>query len=77
MMSQDASADHSPLFYLKLASFKENKRPNRCNAASHGGAAVLAHVALIGRWPLLLDERSKIQLDIKAELTRNFFKSFP
>ena len=24
-----------------------------------------------------LDERSKIQLDIKAELKRNFFKSFP
>ena len=30
---------------LKLASFKEDKRPNRSNAASHVGAAVLAHVA--------------------------------
>ena len=34
---------------LKLASFKEDQRPNRCNAASHVGAAVLAHVARSGR----------------------------
>ena len=36
-------------YWLKLTSFKEDQRPNRCNAASHVGAAVLAHVARSGR----------------------------
>ena len=44
---------------LKLASFKEDQRPNRCNAASHVGAAVLAHVARSGRLDAALRERSK------------------
>ena len=35
--------------YLKLASFKGNQRPHCSNAASHVGAAVLAHVARSGR----------------------------
>ena len=34
---------------LKLASFKEDQRPNCSNAAIHVGAAVLAHVARSGR----------------------------
>ena len=34
---------------LKLASFKGDQRPYRENAASHVGAAVLAHVARSGR----------------------------
>ena len=34
---------------FKLASFKEDQRPNRCNAASHVGAAVLVHVARSGQ----------------------------
>ena len=29
--------------------FKDDQRPNHCNAASHKGAAVLAHVARSGR----------------------------
>ena len=33
----------------KLASFKEDQRPNRCNAASHMGAAVWSHVVRSGR----------------------------
>ena len=34
---------------FKLASFKEKQRPDRSNAPSHVGAAVLAHVARSGQ----------------------------
>ena len=34
---------------LELGSFKEDQRPYRSDAASHVGAAVLAHVARSGR----------------------------
>ena len=34
---------------FKLASFKEEKRPDRSNAAIHVGAAIFAHVARSGR----------------------------
>ena len=34
---------------LNLASFKEEQRQDRSGAASHVGAAVLAHVARSGR----------------------------
>ena len=34
---------------LKLDSFKEDQRPNRCNAASHVGAANFNHVNRSGR----------------------------
>ena len=34
---------------FKLASFKEKQRPDGSDAASHVGAAVLAHVACSGR----------------------------
>ena len=34
---------------IKLASFKEDQRPNRSNASGHVGAAVLVHVARSGR----------------------------
>ena len=40
---------HDLIRRLKLALFKEDQRPNRCNGASHVGAAVLAHVARRGR----------------------------
>ena len=33
----------------KAGLFKEDQRPDRCKAASHVGAAVLAHVARSGR----------------------------
>ena len=35
--------------HIELASFKEEQRPYHSNAASHVGAAVLAHVARSGR----------------------------
>ena len=34
---------------LKLASFKEDQQLDRCNAASHVGPAVFAHVNRSGR----------------------------
>ena len=37
------------LRYDELASFHEEQRPHRSNAASHVGAAILAHVARSGR----------------------------
>ena len=40
--------------FLKLASFKEDQRPNLCNAASHVGATVLANVARSGRLAAVL-----------------------
>ena len=46
------------LFEHKLASFKEEQLPYRSCAAIHVGAAVLVHVARIGRSEPLLDERS-------------------
>ena len=47
---------------LKLASFKEERRPYRSDAASHMGATVLAHMALsaaVDRTQFL-DERSRM-----------------
>ena len=44
------------LIKLKLASFKEEQRPDRSDAASHMGSAVLGHVApqrSIGRCSLM------------------------
>ena len=57
---------------FKLALFKEEQLPYRSKAASHVGAAVLAHVARSRRSEPLLDERSlkhdkKIELKIWAE----------
>ena len=51
---------------IELASFKEDQRPNCCNAASHVGAAVLAHVARSGRlaaplrWTKCSEKYSKV-----------------
>ena len=45
-------------FELKLALFKDDQRPDCSDAASHVGAAVLAHVPVAVDRTLFLDERS-------------------
>ena len=41
-----------------MASFEEEQRPDRSNAASQVGAAVLAHLARSGRSDAALSEKS-------------------
>ena len=65
---------------LKLASFKVEQRPDRSDAASHVGAAILAHVAVAVNQRLLLDERSFIMHCKKVRLCcegwQNYFQGF-
>ena len=59
---------------LKLASFKEDQRPYRGNAASHVGAAVLVHVARSGRLDAalkLLSSKSSVKLAAAGHVCQN------